>query len=183
MRIAVLGFVLLFALGDGCSSGVVGVQDYGNVAGRVLDATTNKPIANALVSVGSLFTANANVQGAFNIPHIPIGNQTVTARSPGFTTDSADIEVLKNKTAQIGYLRLVPVTKPYSQPTLPPPATPTPVPSVVPTWAPTPTPGPPGAASPTPGAATPVPGASVPAPASSTTPAPISSTTPAPAST
>jgi len=141
-RIAILGFVLLLTLGDGCNNSVVGVQDYGGVTGRVLDATTNKPIANALVSVGSLFVATADTNGGFNMNHIPIGNQEVTARSPGFTTASASIEIVKNKTAMVGYLRLVPVTKPYTQPTLPPPATPTPGPNAVPTWAPTPTPGP-----------------------------------------
>ena len=59
MRYAVLGMLLLFALGDGCSPppNVVGVQDYGRVTGRVLDAMTNRPIPNALVSVGSLYTA------------------------------------------------------------------------------------------------------------------------------
>ena len=50
MRYAVLGMLLLFALGDGCSPppNVVGVQDYGQVTGRVLDAMTNRPIPNAL---------------------------------------------------------------------------------------------------------------------------------------
>ncbi|MBV8654951.1 MAG: hypothetical protein JO160_02830, partial [Candidatus Eremiobacteraeota bacterium] len=49
MRYAVLGMLLLFALGDGCSPtpGVVGVQDYGQVTGRVLDAMTNRPIPSA----------------------------------------------------------------------------------------------------------------------------------------
>ena len=129
MRIAILGLVFLLALGangGGCSNGVVGVQDYGSVAGRVLDATTNQPIANALISVGSLNTATADTQGAFVMTKIPIGEQTVTARSAGFTTATADVEVSKDQTAQSGFLRLVPVTKPESVPTLPAPATPTP---------------------------------------------------------
>lgn len=149
MRIAVLGFVLLFAMGDGCSSGVVGVQDYGTVSGRVLDATTNKPIANAIVSVGSIYTATADAQGAFAMPRIPIGDQDVTARAPGYVTASTTVEILKNHTKSVGYLRLVPVTKPDSVPTLLPPATPTPEPespqpsaSPTTTAAPTPTPTP-----------------------------------------
>ena len=176
-RIAILGFVLLLTLGDGCNNSVVGVQDYGGVTGRVLDATTNKPIANALVSVGSLFVATADTNGGFNMNHIPIGNQEVTARSPGFTTASASIEIVKNKTAMVGYLRLVPVTKPYTQPTLPPPATPTPGPNAVPTWAPTPTPGP--GVSPSVAPAAPAQPATA-APAASVTPATV---TPAPQAT
>jgi len=153
MRIAVLGFILLFALGDGCSSGVVGVQEYGTVTGRVLDATTNTPIPNAIVSVGSLLTATADAAGAFTIEHVPVGDQDVTARAPGFTDATAEIEVRKDRTISAGYLRLVSVTKPDDQPTLPPPPNPTPTPQAVPAWTPPPP-------SPSPGAATPSPLAS-----------------------
>ena len=91
MRYAVLGMLLLFALGDGCSPtpNVVGVQDYGQVTGRVLDAMTNRPIPSALVSVGSLYTASTDATGAFTLTKVPIGDQTVTARAPGYDTDSA----------------------------------------------------------------------------------------------
>ncbi len=136
MRKVILGLVVLLTMGDSCSSGVVGVQDYGSVTGRVLDATTNRPVPNAIISVGSLYTATADAGGAFTMGGIPIGNQTVTARMPGFTTDSLPVRVHKNQTAQIGYLRLVALTKPASVETLPPPATPTPQVSIVPTWTP-----------------------------------------------
>jgi hypothetical protein len=136
MRHLVLGMVLLLALGNSCDNAVVGVQDYGLVTGRVLDAMTNRPVPNAIVSVGSLFTATADANGAFTLPHVPVGRQSVTARMPGFSTVSAPILVKKNLTAQAGYLRLVPLTKASGVPTLPPPATPTPTASVVPTWSP-----------------------------------------------
>lgn len=144
MRNLVLGLVLVLALGDSCNNGVVGVQDYGSVTGRVLDATTNRPIANAIVSVGSLFVITADAEGAFTLPHVPVGLQTVTARMPGYTTDAAPLRVRKDTTAQAGYLRLVPLNKPDAVPTLPPPATPTPQATVVPTYVPpgyTPSPG------------------------------------------
>lgn len=128
-RIAVLGLVLLLTMGDGCSNpNVVGVQDYGSVSGRVLDSTTNRPIPNAIVSVGSLYTATAGADGAFTFNTIPVGVQTVTARAPGFTTESKELEIAKNRGGSVGYLRLTPVAKPASLPTLPPPATPTPSP-------------------------------------------------------
>ena len=160
MRRLLLGFVFLLTVADSCNNGVVGVQDYGKVSGRVLDAMTNRPVANAIVSVGSLYTATADANGAFILPRIPIGQQTITARMPGFSTDSAPIRVRKNETAQAGYLRLVPITKPASVPTLPPPPTPTPQASAEPTYnpeAPPPSPG----ASPAPSAGvTPIPGTS-----------------------
>jgi len=134
MRYAVLGMLLLFALGDGCSPppNVVGVQDYGRVTGRVLDAMTNRPIPNALVSVGSLYTSRADVNGAFMLRTIA-GDQTVTARAAGYSTATADTTINKDETVSIGYIRLVPLAVPAGQPTLAPPATPTPVASATPT--------------------------------------------------
>jgi Carboxypeptidase regulatory-like domain len=144
MRKVVLGLVVLLTMGDSCNNGVVGNQDYGIVTGRVLDATSNKPIADAIVSVGSLFVITADGQGGFTLPHVPVGLQTVTARMPGFTTTTTQLRVRKDTTAQAGYLRLVPLNKPDAVPTLPPPATPTPLVTIVPTYVP------PGVASPSP---------------------------------
>lgn len=153
MRYAVLGMILLFALGDGCSpaAGVVGVQDYGQVTGRVLDAMTNRPIPNALVSVGSLYASAADATGVFTLGRVPAGDQTVTARSPGYTTAGSDVTVNKDKTVSIGYIRLVPLIHPEGQPTLPPPATPMPAPATTATPAPTQPPAP--GVAPTPGGA------------------------------
>jgi hypothetical protein len=179
MRFAVLGMLMLFALGDGCSSSpnVVGVQDYGRISGRVLDAMTNRPIAGALVSVGSLYTATTDVQGGFIIATVPVGDQTVTARAPGYSTVSNDTEVHKEKVASVGYLRLVPVIHPEGQPTLPPPATPTPAPP------PTAAPASAAPASTAPAATTPAASASPEAasPPASAAPAASPTTTPSPA--
>jgi hypothetical protein len=123
--------VLLFALGDSCSpqAGVVGVQDYGQVVGRVLDAMTNRPIGNALVSVGSLYAASADARGAFTLRRVPAGDQTVTARSPGYLSGTGDVTVLKDKAVSVGFVRLVPLIHPEGQATLPPPPTPSPEPT------------------------------------------------------
>jgi Carboxypeptidase regulatory-like domain len=131
MRYAILGMLLLFSLGDGCSPtpNVVGVQDYGRINGRVLDAMTNKPIPNALVSVGSLYTTTADPNGGFTLMRVPVGDQTVTARAPGYDYATADTTVLKDQAVTVGYVRLVPVIHPEGQATLPPPPTPTPAPT------------------------------------------------------
>jgi len=147
-KLWVLGFVFLLSLGangGGCSNpNAVGVQQYGTIVGRVLDATNNRPVRNALISVGSLFTATTDPNGAFTLSGIPIGHQDVTATSPGYERNTATADVRQNKTTDIGYLRIVPLT---GGPTAPPPPTP----------------------SPTPGPPTPVP-AETPTPASSATP-------------
>ncbi|MGA2759417.1 MAG: carboxypeptidase regulatory-like domain-containing protein [Candidatus Cybelea sp.] len=153
MRYAVLGMLLLFALGDGCSPppNVVGVQDFGHVTGRVLDAMTNRPIPNALVSVGSLYTTRADVNGAFTLRTVA-GDQTVTARAAGYGTATADTTITKDTTVSIGYIRLVPLITPQGQPTLQPPTIPTPSasPSPAATTAPSAAARPPAAASPAP---------------------------------
>jgi hypothetical protein len=127
MRYAVLGMLLLFALGDGCSPppNVVGVQDFGHVTGRVLDAMTNHPIPNALLSVGSLYTSRADVNGAFTLRAVA-GDQTVTARAAGYGTATADTTITKDTTVSIGYIRLVPLITPHGEATLQPPVVPTP---------------------------------------------------------
>ncbi|MEO9170989.1 MAG: carboxypeptidase-like regulatory domain-containing protein [Candidatus Baltobacteraceae bacterium] len=170
MRNLVLGLVLLLALGDSCSNGIVGVQDYGSVTGRVLDAMTNKPVPNAIVSVGSIYTVSADAHGAFTMPRIPIGSQSVTARAPGFTTTTADVRIHKDKTATVGYLRVVPLAKPESVSTLPPPAPePTETPAAVATWVP---------ASPSPSDSPTLMPTSAPSPPASPATAPVSSQSP-----
>jgi hypothetical protein len=130
MRYAIVGMLLLFALGDACSppANIVGVQDFGHVAGRVLDATTNRPIPNALLSVGSLYTTRADVNGGFMLRSVA-GDQTITARAPGYGTTTADTTIPKDGTVSIGYIRLVPLTYPAPPPTPAPRATPTAAPS------------------------------------------------------
>lgn len=175
MRHAVLGLIILFALGDSCSPppNVVGVQDFGRVTGRVLDAMTNRPIANALVSVGSLYTVNADANGAFMLRTVA-GDQTVTARAPGFGTATADTTIPKDGTVSIGYIRLVALTAPQGQPTLMPPPVPTPHPTATPATTATP-------ASPAqviPATSAPASPATVPTPAAGASPAPSGSPPP-----
>lgn len=182
MRYFVLGMIVLFALGDGCSpqAGVVGVQDYGQVTGRVLDAMTNRPIPGALVSVGSLYAAAADARGAFVLTRVPAGDQTVTARAPGYSTTGADVTVLKDRTESVGYVRLVPLVHAAGQPTLAPPPTPTP---------PTPSPSPSAAGSAPPSGmpsappSAPAPSAAPPAPAPSAQLTPPANPAPSPSPT
>ena len=115
--------------GSGCNNHVVGVQDYGSVTGRVIDGTTNQPIPNALVSVGSLYTAYADTQGAFTLATIPAGPQNVTARASGYHTNFVKVRIKKDITVSAGYLTLMPVVPGAGPP-------PTPIPSATPTASP-----------------------------------------------
>jgi len=140
MKVLLLGFVLLLGAANnagGCSGNpnYIGVQQYGSVTGRVLDATNNRPIPGALVSVGSLYTAYADQQGAFTLSTIPAGHQEVTASDPGYRRASVPVHVLTDRTATADYIRLVPVT---GGATIAPPATPTPSPEPTQSTAPAP---------------------------------------------
>ncbi len=96
-------------MGDRCNNGVVGVQDYGRVTGRVLDAMTNRPIPDAMVSVGSLFVSGRR-PGGFMLAHVPVGFKP--SRHVCRALRHRRIAVARRKkivTAQAGYMRLVPI--------------------------------------------------------------------------
>jgi hypothetical protein len=139
----VLGLVMLLGLGangGGCSNpNPNGVTQYGTIVGRVLDATNNRPIPNVLVSVGSVYTAYSDPTGAFRLSNIPIGSQEIAASAPGYERNSTEVRVHENRTSNVGYLRIMPLT---GGPTAPPPPTPTPTPGEA-TPIPALTPGPP----------------------------------------
>lgn len=114
MKILVLAAVFLLgaANGGGCSDpSHIGVQEYGSIVGRVIDAKTSAPIGNALVSVGSLYTATTDNQGAFILKTIPAGDQTVSASAPGYITQTVDVDVKKDQTVSADYIKL-PVVNP-----------------------------------------------------------------------
>ncbi len=138
----IVGLVLLLgANGGGCSQpGVVGVQTYGSVTGRVLDASTNLPIANALVSVGSIYTASTDGRGGFVLARVPTGQQVVTVRAPAYSTLATTVNIVADQGASIGYARLVPIAMPAGISTLPPPPEPSAAPSASPAPIPTETP-------------------------------------------
>jgi carboxypeptidase family protein len=141
-KLWVLGFVLLLSLGaegGGCSNpNAVGVQQYGTIVGRILDATNNRPVSGVLVSVGSLYTTYSDPNGGFTLSNIPIGNQQIAANAPGYATNTAPVRVRENQTTSVGYFRIMPLT---GGPTAPPPPTPTPTPEAatpIPALTPTP---------------------------------------------
>ena len=141
MKLLVCGLVFLLgaANGGGCSNpNYIGVQQYGSITGRVLDASDNQPVPSALVSVGSLYTAYTDAQGAFTLGRIPIGHQMVTATAPGYSRASRTVRVVQSQTASIDYLRLAPLTGGPTAPPPAPPSAPTAAPAATPTPAATP---------------------------------------------
>lgn len=97
-------------LAAGCvNPNVIGVQDYGTVTGRVIDANTNQPINGALVSVGSLIAQHTLGDGTFTLTMVPIGGQTVNATANGYNMNSVTVSVVKDQTSDAGNIALTPV--------------------------------------------------------------------------
>jgi hypothetical protein len=139
LRWLLLGFVfLLGAEGGGCNNGVVGVQDYGAVTGRVIDAKTNRPVGGALVSVGSLYLTYADPKGAFTIPKVPIGDQDVVARAPGYDASAVTVRIKKDQTVSADYVKLFATNGMERGPTASPPPEASATPFVW--WSPSPAP-------------------------------------------
>jgi hypothetical protein len=92
----------------------IGVQDTGSIVGRVIDAKTQKPIANATVNVNSLVGVTTDGSGAFSLTNnVPIGVQQLTVHAVGYATyTTGDIVVRKGETSQAGLLPLQPLNGP-----------------------------------------------------------------------
>ncbi|GAC1355319.1 MAG: hypothetical protein NVSMB31_15730 [Vulcanimicrobiaceae bacterium] len=108
---SVLLLGVLGANGGGCGGDPnhIGVQEYGSVTGRVIDAKTNQPVNTALVAIGTTVTATTDTQGAFTLNTVPAGTQTVTVSAGGYTTSSVDVKVRKDQTTQMDYIKLTPL--------------------------------------------------------------------------
>jgi hypothetical protein len=156
-RLRALLLLSTFALAGCPDSNFIGVQDFGTVNGRVVDARSNQPVNGAVVSVGSLEVVRVGNDGIFSLPHVPVGTQTVTVRAVGYATVTANVIVLKGQTADAGLVSLPTVGNaggalPSGGPAgVGPTASPAPSPSGAPSGSPAPAASPP-LASPAPSA-------------------------------
>lgn len=92
----------------------IGVQDTGSIVGRVIDAKTQQPIANAIVNVNSLVGGTTDGGGVFRLSNnVPTGVQQVTVRAVGYATyTSGDIVIRKGETSDAGLIPLQPLNGP-----------------------------------------------------------------------
>jgi len=86
----------------GCDPNYIGVQEYGSITGRVIDAKTNLPLSGGYVNVGSLYVTHTDAQGAFTLPKVPVGTQEVTISATGYKPiDPIKVLVAKDKASVI----------------------------------------------------------------------------------
>ena len=91
-RVATVFLALLSA----ALPGALLAQGTGTVEGTVIDASSQRPLANAQVSIqgtGATVGALTNAQGTFRIPNVAIGQQTVRARLIGYAAGTGSVQV------------------------------------------------------------------------------------------
>jgi hypothetical protein len=91
-----LALTLLLALASCATPGAIGVQDYGSVTGRVMDAKTQKAIVGAYVTIGTV-TRTSDSSGGFLLQMIPEGTQTLSVIAGGYQSTSVQVSVVKNQ--------------------------------------------------------------------------------------
>lgn len=73
-----------------------------NLVGQVVSATTGKPIDGAVVSLkGSGFGAITDTLGAFRMPDVPAGPDTIEVRFIGYEPSSVELELEPERTTHV----------------------------------------------------------------------------------
>lgn len=93
--------LFLLAMAGGCEEETLGPETRGTMEGRVRDAETNGPVADARVTTSpptqSVLTAD---DGRFAFADVPTGSYTVEAIRSGYETGTATVTVPRGDTVQ-----------------------------------------------------------------------------------
>ncbi len=79
--------------------------DKGTVTGRVVDASTNQPLAGVSVVSGQVSAITTN-KGEFTLSDIPQGSQTITFSLTGYTTASVTVNITAGSIIDLGTIPL-----------------------------------------------------------------------------
>lgn len=94
---AVYRLLLLLVVGlvvVACEENTIEPVRYGSLEGVVLDASTNTPLANAVITTNpatSSFTTDA--QGQFYLPNVQTGKYAIAVRKTDFKTETVNVQV------------------------------------------------------------------------------------------
>ena len=82
-------------------------QQLASVSGKIIDAKTQKPIANVVVSIENTnLTKLSNSEGFFSIENAAVGNQILKILSVDYETQLLSIEIIKYEKLDIGTIAL-----------------------------------------------------------------------------
>lgn len=103
----------------GCGAGDDDIEDPGNgnngelpppgatAAGRVVDMSSERPIAGALVTLGGQ-TTTTDALGQFSFSDVPIGEQTIIVSAPGFIFGGAVTVTIEEGPNDLGTVHMTP---------------------------------------------------------------------------
>jgi hypothetical protein len=76
------GVALLVVLFAACDYKTPPAQNYATVVGRVYDATTNAPVAGAVITISTVLTAVTGPDGVYRVNDVPIGQNEIQIQAP-----------------------------------------------------------------------------------------------------
>lgn len=86
---------------------LVFAQDLAGVSGTVLDAKTQKPLQNAIISIqNENLTQLTTAAGKFNFEKVAVGSQLLQIRSVGYKDQLLPIEIVAGKILDLGQIAL-----------------------------------------------------------------------------
>lgn len=87
-----------------CLSAPVAAQETGTVRGRVTDAATGQPVAEARVTVtGTSLAATPGLNGEYLLPAVPAGRREIVVRRVGFAVGRQEVEVRPGETVMADF--------------------------------------------------------------------------------
>jgi len=94
--------ITLSILMSGCSKNNPTAPATGTISGTVTDATTNKPIGSATVTLGSL-TTSTSFQGTYSFSDVPAGTYTLTVTAGGYASQSKQVQVSQGTSQTLNF--------------------------------------------------------------------------------
>jgi hypothetical protein len=109
LTLSLICLLAVVAVGAGCNNpNGEGVQEFGSITGRLIDDRTGEAISVSpiYVSVGSVVVSQVDNKGGFTFLKVPIGKQTVTVNAITYAPMSFDVNVVKDQTSDVGFIRM-----------------------------------------------------------------------------
>lgn len=76
------------------------ITNHGKVQGRIIDAETREPVANATATIEGYGTATADAEGRFTIDDVPAGLNIVRGSAAGYSSDEKQVDVITAETSE-----------------------------------------------------------------------------------
>jgi len=100
-RFAIAALLLALPLTACNSDDLPPASQYTSLQGQILDGVSNKPIADAIVTVDTVLTATTDANGKFTIDKVPSGVLDYTVQAKGYKVVTSSITADPGKPLQL----------------------------------------------------------------------------------